>query len=157
MDCIVIPLTRSKIKLSRLSGKLKINWQCIIFLVASWQEMTSLACKQALVGRRMNLLGGYEIRVTYQQMQASSFSRSTKDYFIIWPHRLVSRREAFGGYIGEKLGNKVPKALWQVLTGNLSSFSYAFFFCRRLHTRQEPYASVNSSCAHAPPGLTPGH
>ena len=130
-----ISLRRSKIILSRLSGKLKIKWQCIIFLVASWQEITSLACKQALVGRRMNLLGGYEIRVTYQQMQASSFSRSTKDYFMIWPHRFVSRREAFGGYIGEKLGNEARKALWLVLTWNLSSFSYAVFFCRPLHTR----------------------
>jgi len=35
--------------------------------------MTSLACKQALVGRRMNLLAGHEIRVTYQQMQAVAF------------------------------------------------------------------------------------
>ena len=111
-----LSLRRSKIKLSRLSGKLRIKWQCIIFLVASWQEITSPAFKQALVGRRMNLLAGHEIRVTYQQMQASSFSRSTKDYFIIWPHRLVSRREAFGGYIGEKLGNEACKALWLVLT-----------------------------------------
>ena len=53
---------------------------------------------------------------TNTEMQASSFSRSTKDYFIIWPHRLVSRREAFGGYIGEKLGNEACKALWLVLT-----------------------------------------
>ena len=111
-----LSLRRSKIKLSRLSGKLRIKWQCIIFLVASCQEMTRLACKQALVGRRMNLLAGYEIRVTYQQMQASSFSRSTKDYFMIWPHFLVSRREACVGYIGEKLGNEARKALWLVLT-----------------------------------------